>query len=85
MVSGWTAHRFVSGSAAPRFDEARQAGLALHEAIVDVPEPRFLRERSDLHSWADRLAWGEVLDTEGRLGHGHGATLYRELAARAGP
>jgi uncharacterized protein (TIGR02569 family) len=85
VVSGWTAHRFVSGSAAPRFDEARQAGLALHEAIVDVPEPRFLRERSDLHSWADRLAWGEVLDTEGRLGHGHGATLYRELAAQRRP
>jgi len=85
VVSGWTAHRFVSGVVEPRFDEARQAGLSLHRAIVDVSEPRFLRERSDLHSWADRLAWGEVLDTEGRLGHGHGATVYRELAALRRP
>lgn len=81
VVSGWTAHRFVAGSAAPRVDEIRSAGQALHKALADVPEPRFLRERTDLAGWADRLAWGEVLDTEERLGHGHGATVYRELAA----
>lgn len=81
VVSGWTAHRFVAGSPAPRFDEIRLTGQALHDAVADVSEPRFLRERSDLAGWADRLAWGEVLDTEERLGHGHGATLYRELAA----
>lgn len=81
VVSGWTAHRFVAGSPAPRFDEMRRTGQVLHDAIADVPEPRFLRNRSDLSGWADRLAWGEVLDTEERLGHGHGATLYRELAA----
>jgi uncharacterized protein (TIGR02569 family) len=85
VVSGWTAHRFVSGSAAPRFDEVRAAGQALHAAVVDVPEPRFLRERADLAGWADRLAWGEVLDSEERLGHGHGATVYRELAALRRP
>ena len=85
VVSGWTAHRFVSGAPAPRFDEARRAGQAVHEAVADVSEPRFLRERSDLRSWADRLAWGEVLDTEGRLGQGHGATVYRELAASRRP
>ena len=85
VVSGWTAHRFVSGAPAPRFEEARRAGQALHEAVADVPEPRFLKQRTDLHSWADRLAWGEVLDTEGRLGHGHGATTYRELAALRRP
>lgn len=85
VVSGWTAHRFVSGAPAPRFDEARQAGQALHAAVADVSEPRFLKQRTDLHSWADRLAWGEVLDTEGRLGHGHGATTYRELAAQRRP
>lgn len=85
VVSGWTAHRFVSGQAEPRFDEARQAGQALHQAIADVPEPRFLRERDDLYSWADRLAWGEVLDSEGRLGHGHGATVYRQFAASRRP
>lgn len=81
VVSGWTAHRFVAGRTAARFDEIRVAGAALHEALTDVPEPRFLRERTDLASWADRLAWGELLDTEERLGHGHGATVYRELAA----
>lgn len=85
VVSGWTAHRFVSGRAEPRFDEQRQAGQALHRAIADVPEPRFLRERDDLYSWADRLAWGEVLDPEGRLGLGHGATVYRQLAASRRP
>jgi uncharacterized protein (TIGR02569 family) len=85
VVSGWTAHRYVAGRTAPRFDEIRVAGLALHKAMADVPEPRFLRERNDLASWADRLAWGEVLDTEERLGHGHGATVYRELAALRRP
>jgi uncharacterized protein (TIGR02569 family) len=85
VVSGWTAHRFVSGGPAPRFDEMRRAGQALHAAVADVPVPRFLRERTDLFSWADRLAWGEVLDTDGRLGHGHGATVYRELAALRRP
>lgn len=85
VVSGWTAHRFVAGGLAPRFDEIRVAGQALHEAMADVPEPRFLRERSDLASWADRLAWGEVLDTEERLGQGHAVALYRELAASRRP
>ncbi len=85
VVSGWTAHRFVAGAPAPRFDEVRRAGQAVHEAVADVPEPRFLRERSGLVSWADRLAWGEVLDTEGRLGHGHGATVYHQLAATRRP
>lgn len=85
VVSGWAAHRYVAGSSAPRFDEIRVAGQALHAAMADVPEPRFLRERADLASWADRLAWGEVLDTEERLGHGHGATVYRELAALRRP
>lgn len=85
VVSGWTAHRFVAGSPAPRFDEIRDAGRVLHDALSGVPEPRFLRERTDLTSWADRLAWGEVLDTEERLGHGHGAGVYRELAALRRP
>lgn len=81
VVSGWTAHKFVAGSPAPRFDEIRDAGRTLQAAVADVPQPRFLRERSDLPGWADRLAWGEVLDTEERLGHGHGAAVYRELAS----
>lgn len=85
VVSGWTAHRYVSGSPAPRFEEMLRAGRALHVAVADVDEPRFVRDRDDLLSWADRLAWGEVLDTEGRLGQGHGAAVYRELAALRRP
>lgn len=85
VVSGWTAHRFVAGRPAARFDEIRAVGQSLHEAVADVPEPRFLRERTDLAGWADRLSWGEVLDTEERLGHGHGAGVYRELAALRRP
>ena len=42
-----------------------------------MPEPRFLRERTDLYSWADRLAWGEIDDADGRTGSGHGATAVR--------
>jgi len=80
VVSGWSAHRHVSGNPAPRHDEILSAATALHQAMAAVPEPRFLRERTDLHSWADRLAWGEVEDDDGRIGTGHGARLFAELA-----
>jgi uncharacterized protein (TIGR02569 family) len=53
--------------------------------LADLPEPRLLRERTDLHSWADRLAWGEILDTDQRLGHGHAAAAFHELAAGRRP
>ncbi len=85
VVSGWSAHRYVSGTPAARFDETRAAALALHAALADLDEPRFLRDRSDLHSWADRLAWGELLDTDVRLGHGHAAAVFHELAADRRP
>jgi len=81
VVSGWSAQRYVSGSPAPRHDDILSTANALHQAIADVPEPRFLRARTDLHSWADRLAWGEVDDEDGRIGAGHGARLFAELAA----
>lgn len=85
VVSGWSAHRFVAGRPEPRIEAIRQTGLALHAALADVPEPRFLRFRSDLHSWADRLSWGEILDTDERLGHGHAAAVFHELAAGRRP
>lgn len=50
VVSGWTAHRYVSGSPAPRFEEMLRAGRALHIAVADVDEPRFLRDRKDRKS-----------------------------------
>ncbi len=79
VVSGWTAHRFVSGSPAPRHEEILQVSTTLHEALAGLPEPRFLRERTDLYSWADRLAWGEV-EGDGRTGSGHGSRLFDALA-----
>jgi uncharacterized protein (TIGR02569 family) len=81
VVAGWHAHRFVSGRPSPaKFEEILQASEALHAALKDVPEPRFLRDRTDLYSWADRLAWGEIDDTDGRTGSGYGA---RQLAGLA--
>lgn len=79
VVSGWTAHRFVSGSPAPRHEEILQVCVTLHDALATVPEPKFLRERQGLYIWADRLAWGEIED-DGRIGSGHGAGLFGALA-----
>ncbi|MET0864795.1 MAG: TIGR02569 family protein [Nakamurella sp.] len=81
VVSGWSAQRYVSGVRAPRHEQIREAATALHEAIAGVPRPRFLSTRTDLYSWADRLAWGEIHDDTGRVGSGHGARLFAELAA----
>jgi uncharacterized protein (TIGR02569 family) len=81
VVAGWSAQRFVSGSPSPRPDEILLAAQALHEALAPVAEPRFLRERSSLYSWADRLSWGDIDDDDGRIGSGHGARLFTELAA----
>ena len=80
VVAGWSAQRFVSGSPAPRPDEILTAAQALHEALAPLPEPRFLRGRTDLHSWADRLSWGDIDDVDGRTGSGHGARLFAALA-----
>ena len=84
VVSGWTAQRFVSGSPAPRHDEIMRTAIAWHGALAALPEPRFLRDRTDLRSWANRLAWGEVED-DGRIGTGHGARLFEGLAAGRRP
>jgi uncharacterized protein (TIGR02569 family) len=80
VVGGWSAQRFASGRPAARYDDIVQASFALHEALAGVPEPKFLRERQDIYSWADRLAWGEIDDRDGRIGDGHGARLFAEIA-----
>lgn len=85
VVAGWSAQRFVSGSPAPRYDDIIDASISLHESLAGLDEPRFLRERQDLYSWADRLSWGEVTDDARRLGDGHGARLYAELAGGCRP
>ena len=85
VVSAWSAQRFVSGSPAPRHEEILRASIGLHEALVSVPEPKFLRHRPGLHAWADRLAWGDIDDGEARTGTGHGARLFAGLAADRRP
>lgn len=80
VVGGWSAQRFVSGRPAARYDDIVDAAFALHEALAGVEEPRFLRDRHDIFSWADRLAWDEITDRDQRLGDGHGARLFAELA-----
>ncbi|WP_084613897.1 TIGR02569 family protein [Nakamurella lactea] len=85
VVGGWTAQRFVAGRPEDRYEEVLQAADRLHSALAGVPQPRFLADRDDLYSWADRLAWGEIEDVQGRLGDGHGANLFAELAAGRRP
>jgi uncharacterized protein (TIGR02569 family) len=80
VVGGWSAQRFVSGRPAARYDDIVDASFSLHEALAGQPEPRFLRDRQDVYSWADRLAWGEIEDRDQRLGDGHGARLFHQLA-----
>lgn len=85
VVGGWTAQRFAAGHADDRYADILDTGDRLHAALAGITEPRFLRERDDLYSWADRLSWGEIEDTDGRLGGGHGAKLFAELAAGRKP
>ena len=80
VVAGWSAQRFVSGRVEPRYNEIIETSLILHEALAGVPNPRYLRDRNDLYSWADRLAWGEPVTDDRTLGDGHGARLFDELA-----
>lgn len=80
VVAGWSAQHFVAGRPAARYDDIIDAATALHESLTGVAEPRFLRERTSLYAWSDRIAWGEVDDDEGWLGDGHGARLFAELA-----
>jgi uncharacterized protein (TIGR02569 family) len=80
VVGGWSAQRFVSGRQAPRYDDIIDASLSLHESLAGIPEPKFLRDRDSVYSWADRLAWGEIDDDDHGLGDGHGARLFAELA-----
>ncbi len=80
VVAGWSAQRFVSGRPESRYDQIIETSLTLHEALAEVANPRILRERDDLYSWADRLAWGEPVSIRWDLPDGHGARLLQELA-----
>lgn len=85
VVSGWTAQKFVVGRAAARYEDILAAGDRLHTALADEPRPRFLAQRDDLYSWADRLAWGGIEDVDQRIGTGHAAKLYDEWAGGRRP
>ncbi len=85
VIAGWVAHRFVAGRSSPRFGEVIEAGRALHTALGDVAQPRFLQERHDLYSWADRISWGDLDAADERLGRGVGADAFAALAARRRP
>lgn len=81
VVAGWSAQRFVAGRPEPRYSQIIRVSLDLHQALAAVAEPRFMRDRDDIYSKADRIAWGEApLDTL-PLGDGHGSRLMAELAA----
>lgn len=85
VVAGWTAQRFVVGRPAARYEDILAAGDRLHDALAAEPRPRFLAQREDLYSWADQLAWGEIHDVDQRIGTGHAAKLYDELAGGRTP
>lgn len=85
VVAGWCAQRFVSGRPEDRYSEIIGTSLTLHDALSQLPNPRYLRDRDDLYSWADRLSWGEPVSGNCRLADGHGARLFDELATGRKP
>ena len=60
VVGGWAAYRFIEGHAEPRHDEVVSVSLRLHDALKDLPRPRFIDARQDVFAVADRVAAGEV-------------------------
>jgi len=85
VVGGWSAERFVSGRFEPRYREIIEASLLLHQALAEVPKPKYLDDRDDLYSWADQLAWGNEVSPRWDLGGGHGARMLDELAVGRKP
>ena len=85
VVAGWCAHRYVTGHPAPRFADIIRVGELLHAGLAGVARPRFLAERADLWSWADRVSWGELDDADPRLGDGVAAAAFRRVAAGRQP
>lgn len=83
VVGGWCASRYVSGRLEGRYDDIIEASFRLHDALRDVPVPRFLAESDDLARRADALAWGERADD--MLGTGRPAQRWQELAAARRP
>lgn len=64
VVSGWRADTFITGTPAPRYDEAVSLSVRLHDATAALPRPRFLAQSPappysdvDVFALADRAAW----------------------------
>lgn len=81
VVGGWTAHRYVSGRPSPRWDDIIAVGERFHDAVAPLERPRFLDQRDDLASWADRVAWGDEPVDPDQLGNGQAASLFADLAS----
>ncbi|MGH7024145.1 MAG: TIGR02569 family protein [Caulobacteraceae bacterium] len=69
IVGGWTAQTFVAGAhARDRWSETLMACDAFHRALAHLPEPAFVRRRTDPWAVADRLAWSDgPIDVDPRL------------------
>lgn len=70
VVDGWVAWQWLEGEPAGpnggRWPETIEACRAFHSALVGIPCPDFLDQRSDPWSEADRIAWSEApLDVAG--------------------
>ncbi|WP_410623075.1 TIGR02569 family protein [Amycolatopsis sp. cmx-8-4] len=60
IVGGWTASRFVAGTAEHHGDASVLAAVKLHRATVGLPRPDFIALRKDVDAVADRVAWEEL-------------------------
>lgn len=79
VVAGFSACRYITGSAEPRYHDMVAASLRLHAATASVRRPRLLDDRDDLIARADAAAWGERAI---RLAPHTGGALFSRLAER---
>jgi uncharacterized protein (TIGR02569 family) len=80
-VDGWTAWQRLEGEHQPgRWADICAVGERLHQAVAGVPEPAWLRQRTDPWDRADRAAWDETALQEFRS-----FPLVGQLAANLRP
>jgi uncharacterized protein (TIGR02569 family) len=61
VVDGWTAWEWVQGRHEyGRWAEIIEAGERFHAALIGIPRPGFIGERSDPWVVGDRVAWGDL-------------------------
>jgi uncharacterized protein (TIGR02569 family) len=65
VVDGWCADTFLEGvHVAGRWRDIIRVGQVFHGHIADVEPPAFLGERDDPYAIADRVAWGELPESD---------------------